>query len=829
MKHILLRLAMAIPMVLLPFNLFATIYTGSCGAQGDNVTYSYDNSTYVLTISGSGKMCDFTSSTGGKWFSTEPYNFVQTVIIEEGVTSIGNYAFRNRTMLTSINFPKSLTAIGIEAFYGCEFLSSITFPESLTTIGSRAFQNCTGLKSITIPASVTSVGYSVFSGCELLEENFVNKSSISNSTWGVTLYKELDNGLRISGYSVVGCKKTVTSAVIPDGIYSINSNAFEGCSMLKSIKLPESLSSIGSGAFKECRELSSINIPSKVTSISSETFWGCNKLQSITLPDGLTSIGSDAFSFSGLTSIKIPKDVVLDWRVFYGCSDLTSVNIPSATREIKESCFSACGSLKSIIIPETVTNIESAAFSGCTSLISISLPESITTIESSTFYNCCSLASIVIPNGVTSIKDNAFYNCTSLRSVSLPETLTEMPSFNNPFRGCEIENLVYCANVSFTSNYLEGITKYLKSVTIGGKKTAISSYDFKNSTSLTSVTINNSVTSIAEDAFKNCPIEILNIDKNAFCNSKYFGKNLVELNIGENVTSIAADAFSGCTKLKAIDIPDNVMTLGLRSFQGCSAATSLKIGDNVEVIPANGFQNCTLLDNITLGSHVMNINDNAFAGDRRITTIKTSTFIPPVCASANVFDNYVYQAAELYVPTIRNAIARYKADGVWSKFFDIYEQDLDADPIYLEIKGMDGGVMKLLAEKGKEYTFVLEPMEDWIIHSVTFNGKDVTNDIINNIYNTPGITEDSELIIIFEEDPNAIGIKDTKENNIRVRAYQNVLEFVNSGAEEEAHIYTLNGMLVKVETINTGTTRIPMENHQTYIIRTASSSYKVSL
>lgn len=437
-------------------------------------------------------------------------------------------------------------------------------------------------------------------------------------------------------------------------------------------------------------------------------------------------------------------------------------------------------------ISDGITGIGDFAFCECSALESVTIPNSVTSIGAEAFYGCFALTSVTIPESVTSIGRSAFRKCFGLTNIIIPNCVTIIKDYT--FEGC----------------------KGLTSVTIPNSVTRIEEVAFSGCSKLNAINIPDNLITLGERAFEDCSAA-------------------TSLNIGESVTSIGDGAFSGCSKLTAINIPDNVMTLGRWSFDECSAAKSLKIGDNVEVIPANCFQNCTSLEDITLGSHVMNINDNAFAGDRRIATIKTSTFIPPTCASANVFDNYVYQAAELYVPTIRNAIARYKADGVWSKFFDIYEQDLDADPIYLEIKGMDGGVMKLLAEKGKEYTFVLEPMEDWIIHSVTFNGKDVTNNIINNIYNTPGITEDSELIIIFEEDPNAIGIKDTKENNIRVRAYQNVLEFVNSGAEEEAHIYTLNGMLVKVETINTGTTRIPMESHQTYIIRTASSSYKVSL
>lgn len=191
--------------------------------------------------------------------------------------------------------------------------------------------------------------------------------------------------------------------VIPDGVTSIGSYAFEDCVGMTSITIPASVTGIGLWAFKNCTSLISIHIPDSVISIGDSAFSGCSNLTSIVIPDSVTSIGDSAFR---------------------GCSSLTCIPIPEGVTNIGSSTFSECSSLTSIIIPESVTRIGNDAFSGCTSLTSVNIPAGVTRISANTFKNCANLTSLTIPNSVTYIGERAFSGCTSLTSVAIPRKLT---------------------------------------------------------------------------------------------------------------------------------------------------------------------------------------------------------------------------------------------------------------------------------------------------------------------------------------------------------------------------------------------------------------------
>lgn len=184
--------------------------------------------------------------------------------------------------------------------------------------------------------------------------------------------------------------------VIPNSVTEIGSDAFRGCSSLRSITIPNSVTSMGNNAFDGCSNLTSIRIPSSVTTIGREVFRGCSSLTSITIPNSVTLIEDHALE---------------------GCSNLANVIIPNSVTRIGNGVFYRCSSLVSIVIPNSVTQIGLGVFDSCTSLVNATISNLVTSIGSSTFENCSSLKSFTVPSSVNMIGDKAFKDCTSLTNL----------------------------------------------------------------------------------------------------------------------------------------------------------------------------------------------------------------------------------------------------------------------------------------------------------------------------------------------------------------------------------------------------------------------------
>ena len=438
--------------------------SGSCGS---NVTYTYVESTGTLTISGTGAMYNYTSWSSSPW----KYNLsIKNVVINNGVKSIGNYAFYSRSGLTSITIPNSVTSIGDCAFMFCKGLTSITIPNSVTSIGAQAFQYCEGLTSITIPNSVTSIGSHAFSCCEGLASVTIGNSVTSigsspfwNST-GLTSINVAEDNLNyasIDGVLYSKDKKTLIkcpegktgSFIIPNSVTSIEDYAFYDCKGLTSITIPNSVINIGKYAFSGCTGLTSVTIPNSVTSIGDLAFDGCKELTSVTIGNSVTSIGH---------------------RAFYCCGVLTSVTIPNSVTSIGAQAFESCKGLTSINVAED--NLNYASIDGVlyskdkNTLItcpqgktgSVTIPNSVTSIGNEAFKNCTELTSVNIPNSVTSIGGHAFDGCTGLTSMTVEAT-------NPPF---------YSTTSGIVSNY--NIPLYVPAGSVDAYKAADKWKKFKN-------------------------------------------------------------------------------------------------------------------------------------------------------------------------------------------------------------------------------------------------------------------------------------------------------------------------------------------------------------
>ena len=256
----------------------------------------------------------------------------------------------NSISIETVILNNSVTSIGDSAFFGCTGLTNIGIPDCVTSIGDYAFSGCTGLTSIDLPDAVTSLGTRAFSYCSSL-----------------------------------------TSIDLPDTVTSIGNCAFEKCTSLKSADLSDSLTVIGDNVFRSCAALTGIDIPDSVTRIGTDAFFCCTGMKSVTIGDSVTHIGNSAFyGCSGMTSIELSDSLQsIEEFAFYGCAGLTHIDLPDTLRSIGESAFKDCTALTGINIPDSVSSIGNSAFYNCTGVRKVMIPDSVTAIGVQAFGYCC--------------------------------------------------------------------------------------------------------------------------------------------------------------------------------------------------------------------------------------------------------------------------------------------------------------------------------------------------------------------------------------------------------------------------------------------------------
>lgn len=620
------------------------VASGTCG---ENLTWTLDDAG-TLIIEGEGEMQNLGWDT--PWGTD-----IRCVIIEEGVTSIGDLAFRDCGYLTLVTIPDSVCHIGVSAFNGCKNLAEISIPWSVTSISPGTFMDCDSITEIYIPPTVTSIGDGAFAGCNGLTEVYI--------PWGV---------MEIGESAFYNCQY-LTKIHIPVTVNSIGRSAFAKCYSLKEINLPEGITVIDDYLFESCMDLVDITIPKNVTSVGSHAFgrldyagsdgYGCsmeieflgyapifgndsfvNASATVYYPsdnpswtdDVMQNYGGDVTWLGSIASGKCDNNII--WTLYSdgkliisgqgalnSCpwseykEQVTRLVIHDGITKIGASVFQGHTNMVSASLPDSITSIGNYAFAQCGSLTSIHIPAGVTRLEYFTFAWCSSLESVTFGGAVTEFQQSIFQYCTGLKEIELPDSVTTLGHYT--FSGCSsLQSIELPASMVEVSASLFRDCTALESIVIPEGVTCVRDNAFYNCGALRDITIPASVVSVESNAFMKCAslqnvhisdleaflkIEFGNLRATPFVSDiapqyLYLNEEVVtDLVVPEGITKLYDYALEGCA-LTSVTLPEGLTELGQYAFGRCAALQSISLPSTLATVGLGAFYDCTGLTQINV-------------------------------------------------------------------------------------------------------------------------------------------------------------------------------------------------------------------------------------
>lgn len=544
----------------------------------------------------------------------------ETVIVPEGVHTIGEDAFKACVSIKKIVLPQSLRRILPRAFKGCRNLCELEIPEGVKEIGEYAFHRCHSLRSIHLPASVIELGSCVFLYCDHLVEAWIpgvrrlgHQAFLNDTTLcRLVISRDLDPDCICDVFTSCGrlCDiafsdgeryllSGLVGAAIGEGSlpFLIRRIAEDVLSMfeldghclvrfrtnLKYVEIPEGIDQIGKSCFFDRRGILSVRLPASLKEIRSRAFRNCINLEEVIFQNGKVKIDSDAFkNCTSLKRIITPEGEFLMRGIEGGVEREERSNnlVHTIHRQILGN-FRFCGTVllkylgneSRVVVPDGVTRIANEAFAGKEEIDRILLPESLTEIGERAFRGCLLLQTIKIPGSVKKIGEGAFENCVKLLRILLPE-LEQIEE--NTFRHC----------------------KKLKEVHFGQKLKRIGRQVFYGCNSLTQINLPEQLEEIGVMGFYRCnklekiyiPETLKKIGNLAFAQS-----GLLEVQILSDGKEFGSDLFCDCTRLHTLLLGDGVRHIPDKLAFGCAALTTVSLPETIESVGRNAFEKTPFL------------------------------------------------------------------------------------------------------------------------------------------------------------------------------------------------------------------------------------------
>ena len=472
------------------------------------------------------------------------------------VTSIGKKAFFNKSDVSSVSIGKNVKSIGEYAFANCSYITSVTLPEGLTFIGESAFASCRSLEgSLAIPDGVEVIYKNTFAYCGSLEQ----------ITFGEGIR-------RIEASAFTDCAN-LTAVTMPQKLEYIGSLAFAKCKKIQTLSINEGVTEIGDYAFSELAGLQTVEIPDSVKRIGIGAFYLCSALENVTLGSGITVIDDSAFRDTKLWNDQPASGGIYVGKWLVGCKDssLSALTVKDDTVGIASFAFFGNTGLQRLELPDSVKIIGEGAF-GQTNIMSVILGAGVCEIGEQAFVGCKELTDVVLGKmntnigndssilGASSLEiigDSAFRECAKLEKIEMPATLKKVGSY--AFRETDLyksaNGVVYAGNWVVDYNEKIGADVAFAEGTVG-----IANYAFYNCSTLSNVTMPDSVKTVGRAAFYDCSA-------------------LISVELPATLTVIEDYTFYRCKSLNPISLPPMLTYIGRSAFYKCGSAASMTLTD----------------------------------------------------------------------------------------------------------------------------------------------------------------------------------------------------------------------------------------------------------
>lgn len=544
------------------------------------------------------------------------------------------------------------------------------------------------------------------------------------------------------------------------------------------IVLPKTITTIGDNAFRYSG-VKSINLPDGIRALGDACFKDC-RLEEIHLPDSLKEIGVEAFEGLPLKEIHFPKGLTTIKReAFQGCQNLTEIDLPESLQILDYEVFSGCLNLQKVTTHSELKSIRSGCFAYCSKLTTVVLGGKVE--ELSGFNGCSALESFTVPEGTLKVLSEAFAGCTSLKEIVLPNSVYEMGQrvFSNCFSLTEV---TLPRAIKYIQMGMFSYCKSLKSLTIGEIVKNIAGDAFEGCESLRHLTVRGRTpSSYASSTFSQ---DILDL----------FNEGELSVPAGSKETYAKAEFWKNFKQVTEYDPGTLYQAVPLTIWQGGGRVTCngqvCSEGESMLLVPEGEAFTLTFLPDE--GKRVREVEQRHSGGSDYL--------------GKNVKDN------QLTISTIKG--------GIWV-FFDVAQANLD-------IVQNEMGCVRILVDIDKTYGCRIIEEDGWQVHSITYNGEDITNKGgKENYIQTPIVKGDAVVRIALEQ--SQTGITKPEQNGMRVLGDAEGIVIKNAKQDEIISVYLLNGQLVRSIRITGSNERIALPSGEIYLIKTETHTIKIRL